>query len=48
MTNDITIIKRLVNGKERDVFYVDVGTLPPEEAEKFVRDAIQKHKENLK
>lgn len=44
---DSMVIYRLVRAPERRVFYIDVGNLPKQKAEQYLRDMMVKHKNKL-
>lgn len=44
---DAAIIYRLARAPERRIFYVDVGNLPKNKAEQFMRDIMAKYKNRL-
>ena len=47
MLEDATIIYRLSRAPERRVFYVDVGNLPKNKAEEYVRGIMNKYKNKM-
>lgn len=44
---DSMVIYRLVRAPERRVFYIDVGNLPKQKAEQYLRDMMVRHKNKL-
>lgn len=44
---DSSVIYRLVRAPERRVFYIDVGNLPKQMAEQYLRDMMVRHKNKL-
>ena len=44
---DSLVIYRLVRAPERRVFYIDVGNLPKQKAEQYLRDMMVRHKNKL-
>ena len=47
MLEDATVIYRLARAPERRIFYIDVGNLPKQKAEQYLRDMMVKHKNRL-
>ena len=47
MLEDATVIYRLARAPERRIFYIDVGNLPKQKAEQYLRDMMVKHKNKL-
>lgn len=47
MLEDAVVIYRLARAPERRIFYIDVGNLPKQKAEQYVRDMMVKHKNRL-
>ena len=47
MLEDATVIYRLARAPERRIFYIDVGNLPKQKAEQYLRDMMIKHKNKL-
>jgi hypothetical protein len=45
VSNDIQIIKRIQDGKESKIFYIDIGDMPSERAKKVIEECMKKHKE---
>ena len=44
---DATIIYRLARAPERRIFYIDVGDLPKQKADQYLRDMMQRYKNRL-
>jgi len=44
---DATVIYRISRAPERRIFYIDVGNLPKQKAEQYLRDMMVKHKNRL-
>jgi hypothetical protein len=44
---DATVIYTIARAPERRIFYIDVGNLPKEKAEQYLRDMMVKHKNKL-
>lgn len=44
---DATVIYRISRAPERRIFYIDVGNLPHNKAEQYVKDIMTKHKNKL-
>lgn len=47
MMEDALVIYRIVRAPERRVFYVDTGNLPPQRAEQFVQNIMQKFRNKV-
>lgn len=47
MMEDAVVIYRLSRAPERRIFYIDVGNLPKQKAEQYVRDLMNKYKNRL-
>ena len=47
MLEDATVIYRLARAPERRAFYIDVGNLPKQKAEQYLKDMMLKHKNRL-
>jgi len=47
MLEDAVVIYRLSRAPERRIFYIDVGNLPKQKAEQYLRDMMVKHKNKL-
>ena len=47
MIEDAVVIYRITRAPERRVFYVDVGNLPKQKAEEYVRGLMQKYRNKL-
>jgi hypothetical protein len=47
MLEDAVVIYRLARAPERRIFYIDVGNLPKQKAEQYLRDMMVKHKNRL-
>lgn len=47
MLEDATIVYTLTRAPERRVFYIDVGNLPKQKAEQYLRDMMVRHKNKL-
>ncbi|NBT49188.1 MAG: portal protein, partial [Actinobacteria bacterium] len=47
MIEDAVIIYRLARAPERRIFYVDVGNLPKQKAEEYVRGLMQRYRNKL-
>lgn len=47
MLEDATVIYRISRAPERRIFYIDVGNLPKNKAEQYVRDMMNRHKNRL-
>ena len=47
MLEDATVIYRLARAPERRAFYIDVGNLPKQKAEQYLKDMMMKHKNRL-
>jgi len=47
MIEDAVVIYRLARAPERRIFYVDVGNLPKQKAEEYVRSLMQKYRTKL-
>lgn len=47
MMEDAVVIYRLSRAPERRIFYVDVGNLPKNKAEQYVRDLMNRHRNKL-
>lgn len=47
MLEDATIIYTLTRAPERRIFYIDVGNLPKNKAEQYLRDMMTRHKNKL-
>lgn len=47
MLEDAVVIYRLARAPERRIFYIDVGNLPKQKAEQYVRDMMVRHKNRL-
>jgi len=47
MLEDATIIYTLTRAPERRIFYIDVGNLPKNKAEQYIRDMMTRHKNKL-
>jgi hypothetical protein len=44
---DASVIYRISRAPERRIFYIDVGNLPKQKAEQYLRDMMAKHKNRL-
>jgi hypothetical protein len=44
---DASVIYRISRAPERRIFYIDVGNLPRQKAEQYIRDMMVKHKNRL-
>lgn len=47
MIEDATVIYRISRAPERRIFYIDVGNLPKQKAEQYLRDIMVKYKNKL-
>lgn len=47
MIEDATVIYRISRAPERRIFYIDVGNLPKQKAEQYMRDIMVKYKNKL-
>jgi hypothetical protein len=47
MLEDATVIYTLTRAPERRIFYIDVGNLPKNKAEQYLRDMMTRHKNKL-
>lgn len=47
MMEDAVVIYRLSRAPERRIFYIDVGNLPKQKAEQYVRDLMNKYRNKL-
>jgi hypothetical protein len=47
MMEDAVVIYRISRAPERRIFYVDVGNLPKQKAEQYLRDLMNKHRNKL-
>jgi len=47
MLEDAVVIYRLARAPERRIFYIDVGNLPKNKAEQYLRDIMTKHKNRI-
>ena len=47
MIEDSLVIYRISRAPERRIFYIDVGNLPKQKAEQYLRDMMVKHKNKL-
>jgi hypothetical protein len=47
MIEDATVIYRISRAPERRIFYIDVGNLPKQKAEQYLRDIMIKYKNKL-
>jgi hypothetical protein len=47
MLEDATVIYTLTRAPERRIFYIDVGNLPKNKAEQYLRDMMARHKNKL-
>ena len=47
MLEDATVIYRLARAPERRVFYIDVGNLPKNKAEQYLRDIMTKYRNKI-
>jgi len=47
MLGDATVIYTLTRAPERRIFYIDVGNLPKNKAEQYLRDMMTRHKNKL-
>ena len=47
MLEDATVIYRLARAPERRVFYIDVGSLPTQKAEQYLRDIMTKYRNKI-
>lgn len=47
MIEDAAIIYRVTRAPERRVFYVDVGNMPPQRAEQYLRDTMNRYKNRV-
>ena len=47
MIEDATVIYRISRAPERRIFYIDVGNLPKQKAEQYLRDIMAKYKNKL-
>ena len=47
MIEDALVIYRISRAPERRIFYIDVGNLPKQKAEQYLRDMMVKHKNKL-
>jgi hypothetical protein len=47
MLEDATVVYTLTRAPERRVFYIDVGNLPKQKAEQYLRDMMVRHKNKL-
>jgi hypothetical protein len=47
MTEDATVIYRLSRAPERRVFYIDVGNLPKQKAEQYLKDIMSRYRNKM-
>jgi hypothetical protein len=47
MTEDATVIYRLSRAPDRRVFYIDVGNLPKQKAEQYLKDIMAKYRNKM-
>jgi len=47
MVEDASVIYRLSRAPERRVFYIDVGTLPKQKAEQYLKDIMSKYRNKM-
>jgi len=47
MVEDATVIYRLARAPERRLFYVDVGNMPPQKADQYLKDVMSKYRNKI-
>ena len=47
MIEDALVIYRLSRAPERRIFYIDVGNLPKQKAEQYLRDVMNRYRNKL-